>query len=144
MRFFQFNLTLSFLWWRYLAASRCTNLINCLFFEFLRCLVRCLIAIGRRRMMLEGWRENEARYVFSIVVGCHQSHFGDFMFCYDWFTRKLSKAKPLVVRPNRMMHWRNGFLMWTARIHCLSHLIHLINDLLGFDIAHRFSINCIF
>ena len=53
--------------------------------------------------MLEGWRENEARYVFSIVVGCHQSHFGDFMFCYDWFTRKLSKAKPLVVRPNRMM-----------------------------------------
>ena len=144
MRFFRFDLTLRLLWWGNLAASRGTNLVNTLFFRFLGCLVGCLVAVGRRGVLIEGWREDKAWDVFCIVIGGNECHFGDFVFSYNWLTRKLSKAKALVVWTNRMVHWRNGFLMWAARVHCVSHMIHLIDDLFGLDVAHWFSINCIF
>jgi hypothetical protein len=95
-------------------------------------------------VLVEGGREDEAWDVFCVVVGCYESHFWNFVFCNYWLSRKLSKAKALVVGSNSVMHWGNWFLMRTARIHCLPHLIHLIYDLFYLDIAHWFSINCIF
>ena len=144
MRFLQFDLALCLLWRGDLAASRGANLVNSLFFRFLRGLISCLVAVSRWRVLVKWGRKDKARDVFRVVIGGHESHFGDFVFCYNWLTWKLSKAKALVVRANCMVHWKYGFLMWAARIHCVSHLIHLINDLFCLYIAHWFSINCIF
>lgn len=147
MRFFQFDLALRLLWGCHLAAaSRGANLVNRLFFRFLGCLLvgGCLVAVGRWGVLVEGGREDEAWDVFGVVVRCYESHFWDFVVCYYWLSWKLSKAKALVVGANSVMHWGNGFLMRTARIHGLPHLVHLINDLFYLDIAHWFSINWIF